>query len=338
VAVLSFSGLAFLVRILTQDYPFVKLRVFIHSVVLLMQISDRVLQTFLVLAEVQKFTVAAEKCNMTQSALSQLIARLEQRIGVRLFERGTRSVRLTPEGERLAISAKRITNELENALIDLQAIATLESGQVSIAVIPSLAAFWIPQILHKYREKFPRIRIHLHDVSSARCHDLVRKGLVDFSLSSQPGFPGEVDAELLFEEMLYIACPASHPLAKRKALGLADLRGLEVVHLLGTNRMLVRAGNDIRQTKQVLIDSGVVDSGLEVEHMSTLAGLVAAGLGACLMPEFSLPQFSSARIRTVKLKRDAMVRPIYFSKPKGAGLSLAASEFKKLVETQRDQA
>lgn len=303
-----------------------------------MSISDRVLQAFLVLAEVQKFTVAAERCHMTQSALSQLIARLEERVGVRLFERGTRSVRLTPEGERLVISARRITNELENALVDLQAIATLESGQVSMAVIPSLAAFWIPDVLQKYREKFPRIRIHLHDVSSARCHEMVRKGLVDFSLSSQPGLPGEVDAKLLFEETVYIACPASHPLAKRKTLGLTDLHGLEFVHLLGTNRMLVRAGNDIRQTKQVMIDAGVVDSGLEVEHMSTLAGLVAAGLGACLMPGFSLPQFSSPGIRTVKLKRDALVRPIYFSKPKGAALSLAATEFQKLVKGHRHQA
>lgn len=268
---------------------------------------------------------------MTQSALSQMIAKLEERVGVRLFERGTRSVRLTPEGDRLVVSAKRITAELATAISDLHAIATLETGIVSFAVLPSLAAFWIPEMLRQYRDKFPRIRIDMHDVSSARCHEMVRKGLVDFSLSSQPGVPGEVDAELLFEEPLYIACAASHPLAKKQGLTLSDLRGLEVLHLLGTNSMLVRAGKDVKQAKQVLIDAGVVDSGLEVEHMSTLAGLVAAGLGACLTPGLSLPQFSSEKVRCVGLRRDALVRPIYFSKPHGTSPSLAAIEFQKLL-------
>jgi len=68
----------------------VKLKLRIDSLIFLMTISNRVLQAFLVLAEVRKFTVAAERCHMSQSALSQLIARLEDRVGVRLFERGTR--------------------------------------------------------------------------------------------------------------------------------------------------------------------------------------------------------------------------------------------------------
>lgn len=296
-----------------------------------MQISDRVLQAFLMLAEVQKFTLAAERCHMTQSALSQLIGRLEERVGVLLFERGTRSVSLTPEGERLAVSARRITSELENALEDLRAVATLEQGQVSLAVLPSLAAFWIPQILRKYREKFPKIRLRLYDVSSARCHEMVRLGVVDLSLSSQPGVPGEVDAELLFEEPLYIACPAGHPMGLLKKIRPQALRGIRFIHMQGTSKMLVRTGTEIRPVKQVLTDAGIIDEGLEVEHMATQAGLVAAGFGVCLMPKFSLPQFRSPNIRTVLLDTDAIVRPVYLSKRKGASLSVAATEFQHFV-------
>lgn len=296
-----------------------------------MTISNRVLQAFLVLAEVRKFTVAAERCHMSQSALSQLIARLEDRVGVRLFERGTRSVSLTPEGERLVVSAKRITSELETALGDLRAIATLEQGHVSMAVVPSLAAYWIPQILRQYRQQFPKIRLHLHDASSARCHEMVRQGMVDFSLSSQPGVPGEVDAELLFEEALHIAFPPGHPLASRQTMGLQDLAGVEFIHLHGTNQMLVRTGADIRLAKQVLTEAGIVDVGLEVGNMATQAGLVAAGFGACLTPKSSLPHFESLGIHPVQLETADIVRPIYFSKPKGASLSVASTEFQHFV-------
>lgn len=296
-----------------------------------MSISNRVLEAFLVLAEVRKFTVAAERCHMTQSALSQLIARLEARVGVRLFERGTRSVSLTPEGERLVVSAKRITSELETALGDLRAIATLELGHVSLAVVPSLAAFWIPQILRQYRQQFPKIRLHLHDASSARCHEMVRQGMVDFSLSSQPGVPGEVDAELLFEEALYIAFPPGHPMGTRHTIGLQALRGVEFIHLQGTGQMLVRTGDEVRPAKQVLIEAGIVDVGLEVVHMATQAGLVAAGLGACLTPWSSRPQFDALGLPTVLMDTAAIVRPIYLSKPKGANLSLASTEFQHFL-------
>ena len=296
-----------------------------------MPISNRVLQAFLVLAEVRKFTVAAERCHMTQSALSQLIATLEGRVGVRLFERGTRSVSLTPEGERLAISARRITTELETALGDLRAIAQMEQGHVSMAIVPSLAAFWIPEILRAYRAQFPKIRLHLHDASSARCHEMVRLGQVDFSLSSQPGVPGEVEAELLFEEALYIAFPVGHPLGAQRTMALAELQGVEFIHLQGTGQMLVRTGAEVRPAKQVLMEAGIVDVGLEVVHMATQAGLVAAGLGACLTPQSSRPQFDVLGLPTVQMDPAAIVRPIYLSQPKRASLSVAATEFQNFL-------
>lgn len=290
-----------------------------------MQISDRALEAFLVLAEVRKFTLAAERCHMTQSAFSQLIARLEVRVGVRLFARGTRSVSLTPEGERLALSARRITAELDGALADLRAIASLEQGQVSVAVLPSLASWWLPRVLQAFRQAHPHIRLHLSDASSARCHDLARQGLVDFAVSSQPGIPGELRSEPLFDETLYIAFPAGHPLAVRAQIGLADLRGVDFIHLQGTQKMLMRTTRGVLAARQVIEDAGARDVGLEVEHLATQAGLVAAGLGACLTPACSLPLFGHAGIARVRLDPAEVVRPVYVSRRREAGLSVAAS-------------
>ncbi len=173
-----------------------------------MTISDKTLRAFIALAEVRQFTVAAERCHMTQSALSQLIARLEDEFGVRLFERGKRSVSLTAEGERLLGTARRVVKELDTAQSDLRAITALEVGHVCLGVVPSLAAYWLPGALRPFREQYQRIRISLFDASSLRCSELVREGLVDFAISSQPGLLQEIDSEVLFEEPVFVAYPS----------------------------------------------------------------------------------------------------------------------------------
>ena len=93
-----------------------------------MHISDHVLRCFLALVDEGQFTVAAEQCHLTQSALSQMISRLEERVGVLLFDRDSRSVTVTSEGRRLAETARRITSDLDRAIADLRDIATLQNG------------------------------------------------------------------------------------------------------------------------------------------------------------------------------------------------------------------
>jgi len=120
----------------------------------------------------------------------------------------------------LLLAPGGVTNELKSAKSDLKSLATLESGQVAMGVVPSLAAFWLPKILRIYRQQFPFVRIQLSDASSARCQELARRGLFDFALNSHPGEPEELESELLFEKALYIAFPASHPFGIRKKLTL----------------------------------------------------------------------------------------------------------------------
>lgn len=289
-----------------------------------MAISDRVLNAFITLAEVGQFTVAAAHCHMTQSALSQLIARLEDQLGVRLFERGGRKAYLTIEGERFLETARLVTRELDAAQRELRAYAALERGQVSLAAVPSLSAFWLPQVLQQFHAQYPQIRISLFDTSSERCAQLTQSGEVDISISSQPGSDSEIDAEVLFEEPMYLALPASAPRPRRRLLRVADLQGVRLIDLHGARKMLVHTRTGYRSAQEVLREAGTVPSGLEVEHVATQAGLVAAGMGACLVPACSLRQFDSPSTVTVQFARDEMIRPIYLCKRKGQGLSGAA--------------
>jgi LysR family carnitine catabolism transcriptional activator len=294
-----------------------------------MHISDHVLKSFLVLAETGQFTVAAELCHMTQSALSQMISKLEERVGVLLFNRDTRSVTLTPEGRRLAETARRVTSELEQVLTDLHDVATLQTGYVALAVVPSLAVMWLPKVLGAYRSLHPRVQIQLHDVSSVRCLELVRQGIVDFALNSQPGTPHEVEAELLFEEALYVVCPPDHPLATASLITPRMLQRVKFLHLQGTGNMLVRTGKSLRPARQVFQEAGIEDTGFDVNNLATLAGLVAAGLGVCLSPETSLPHFSLLPTVAVQISPKMMTRPIYFIHRRNRELSPAAQKMRE---------
>jgi len=296
-----------------------------------MHLSDHVLRSFLALAESGQFTVAAEQCHMTQSALSQMISKLEDRVGVRLFNRDPRSVTLTAEGRRLVDTAKRVTAELDQVLRDLRDVATLQTGYVALAVVPSLAVSWLPQILGLFRQRHPGVRLQLYDLSSPRCLELVRQGAVDFALNSQPGTPHEMDAELLFEEPLYVVCPPGHPLAGEALVTPRMMQGVKFLHLQGTGNMLVRSGKSLKGSRQVFQDAGTVDTGFEVNSLATLAGLVSAGLGVCLSPETALPQFSLLPTVAVRISPKMMVRPIYFVRRRNHTLSPAAAQMRELL-------
>lgn len=296
-----------------------------------MHISDHVLRCFLALADTSHFTSAAERCHLTQSALSQLISRLEERVGVSLFNRDSRSVSLTPEGQRFAESTRRVVKELDLALNDLLDIATLQAGYVSLAAVPSLSVMWLPKVLRHFHSEHPAIRLQLHDESSIDCHELVRQGTVDFALNSQPSSLNEMRAEILFEEALYLVCPVEHPISKLKVASAKDLAGIRFLHLKGTEKLIVCTSEGQRAARNVLHEAGVVDTGFEVNNMVTLAGLTAAGLGVCLAPETSLPLFSLLPTIAVKISPRLMKRQIFLVHQKGRVLSHAAQKMREFL-------
>jgi DNA-binding transcriptional LysR family regulator len=296
-----------------------------------MHISDHALRCFLALADTGQFTSAAERCHLTQSALSQLISRLEERVGVPLFNRDSRSVSLTNEGRRLAESAQRIVHELDAAITDLKDISTLQTGSVSMAAVPSLSVMWLPKVLRKFQASHPGIRLHLHDESSVRCLELVRQGVVDFALNSQPGTPHEMNAEMLFEESLYVVCALDHPLGKRKLLSAGDLEGVGFLHLKGTDKMIVQTSKGRQAARNVFQQAGVVDTGFEVNNLATMAGLVSSGLGVCLAPETSLPLFELLPTQAVRISPRMMRRQIFLVHQKAQALSHAARGMRDML-------
>lgn len=290
-----------------------------------LNISTRSLHAFLALQECRHFTHAAERCCMSQSAFSVMIQKLEESVGARLFERDTRNVTLTPEGELFAEVARALVGDIEAAFADMSDYVARRKGRVAIAALPSLAAHGLPAVIAEYKQAYPGITVQLFDALSDQCLAMLRQGKVDIALTA-PG-PGltEFDTQTLCSDPFYLVCRQDHPLARKRRILPADLGGCELIHLARST--------SVRQHVELLLRGiAVNDSGLEVEHLATVAGLIEAGLGVSIVPELTLFQFRKMNLVSIPMQAGDVVRPILIVKKKERALSIAAQGMSELIE------
>jgi DNA-binding transcriptional LysR family regulator len=288
-------------------------------------VSPRLLQAFLALQECRHFTRAAERCHVSQSAFSAMIRRLEQAVGAPLFDRDTRNVTLTPEGELFVDVARQLSADIDAAFSDMRDYVARRKGRVAIAALPSLAAEWLPPVIAEYRRRHPGITVALHDTLADECLHLLRQGKADIALTAPGPDLGEFETQTLYSDRFFVVCRRDHPLARRRRVRLAALAGCEMIHMARTT--------SVRQhLEAVLQNAGTRDTGLEVAHLATAAGLIASGLGISLVPELALWHFRHRGLVTIPVDERALVRPLLIVRRKGRRLSVAAQGMLELIE------
>jgi LysR family carnitine catabolism transcriptional activator len=255
---------------------------------------------------------------------------LEEQTGVKLFDRDTRRVSLTPEGRLLIPIARTVANDIQAMYDELLDHAEQRTGKVSIAALPSLSADWLPKILADFRQLYPGIKLQLHDTVAEPNLELIRKGAVDFSINAVPFGSEEFDAEFLFNEPYYFICRADHAFAERKSILLKDLRGCRYIHTL-------RTGSLWRWIEPHVQDIEFNDTGLEVQQLSTLAGLIANGMGESLVPGFGLFQFHRLGLKAVLVRDRELLRPLFMVKRRGQTLSVAARSLLAMIAANPPQ-
>lgn len=291
----------------------------------MLDISTRVLRAMIALDELRHFSLAAERCHVTQSALSQMISKLERDVNLRLVDRDRRRVILTSEGERFVATARRVMMELDEISVDLRDRASLRKGRVVVTAQPSLAAHWLPPIIAAYQARYPGVQVGLYDAPPDKALEQVRQRQADLALTARgPGLTG-LQHRLLFHDRFAVVCARSHALAKKRSLALADLAGQRFIRL-------IRTGSIAQHLDQALREVRVVDTGLEVEQVATLAGLVANDLGVSVVPIAGLPYFDRTKVAAIRLADADLSRPIYLVWPAAAQLSAAAQSFVDMLK------
>lgn len=294
-----------------------------------MNLSTRQLKAFLTLAEECNFTRAAQRSHLTQPAFSSLIQSLEGALGVRLFDRSTRRVELTPEGRHFMRSAPRLVNDLESLVGEMREFKSKRRGKVAVAALPSLAAGWLPRIYASFVGTYPGVELSLHDALLEPCLLKVKEGEVDMALAAKGGEMSGLLAEPLCEDRFYLICRRDHPLARRRAIRLPMLEGEGVIHL--------GRGSSIRQSLIAQPGLEKLRTALEVDHLATVTGLVLAGLGVSLVPGMTLFHFVHPDLRILPLAADSDIRrQLYLVTRANRNLSQAATAFYELLVKERE--
>lgn len=248
-----------------------------------MSLELRHLRYFEAVARLSHVTRAAAELHIAQPALSKQISQLELELGVVLFDRVGRSVRLTEAGEALLPHARAVIAQVEAARAEMAERIGLQHGRVSIGTPPSVGTKLLPQALSHFHRQYPGIELRLHEAGIQTLLDLLEAGLADVIIAALPIDDPSLTVVPLFTEDLVIVAAQSHLLlAKRKEVAMRELRNES--WLLSPENYELReatllASRHAHFTPQVVLDGG---------EMDTLLRLVAAGLGIALVPSLAL--------------------------------------------------
>ena len=290
-------------------------------------VSTRQLEAFVNVAEQRSFTRAARLSHLSQPAFSALIRSLESAVGTRLFDRTTRSVELTAEGHVFIDSARRLLLDAERALKDMHEHAARRRGRVSVAVLPSLAAGWLPAVLAQFHTRYPGIELDVADVLSDACIQRVRAGTADFALASTRADSAELRAEPFCTDDFHVVCRRDHPLATKRRVKLLDLAPYPIVQLARSS--------SVRQYLEAAIYPTRLQTVLELDQLSSVAGMVRAGLGLSVVPTLTLFHFDSPELATKPLDAPGLQRQIFVVQRRDRPLSTAARALYEEVVASR---
>ena len=250
-------------------------------------LDTRRLKLFCVVAETGSITAAASRVHLTQPAISQQIALLEREIGAPLIERLPRGIRLTEPGKLLAERGRAILRELAGLEEQVRASAT-ELAQIRLGVFSTAGANLVPRLVQAYRLEYPQTRLILHASQPEALEAELNEGLIDVGLSWDYDFLPRSFANLhrqhLLDDPMLLLAPKSHALANSVTpLRLADLAGETWV--VRTHR----APPYDSAFETLCRDCGFEpDISFRTDDYQSSQGLVAAGVGLCLVPRLAL--------------------------------------------------
>ncbi len=290
-----------------------------------MDVDLRHLRAFIAVARHGSFTRAAKTVHISQPTFTVQIRRLETSLGVRLVDRNTRSVQLTPIGRELAPVLERILRDLDSALLNTRALSSRASGFVAIAALPSLSATVLPGIISAFRHENPGIAIHLRDAVGIKVSGMVRTGEVDFGFGSLPVSEPDVEFTPLFNDRMSAIFPRHSPFGAKRSLSLKDLTASPLI-LMGRDSS-VRAVVD-----RALAAIGHLDPpAYEASYISTALGMVEAGLGITILPASVLRMDRGHGLMSRPIQNPKIDREVGLIQLRGRSLSPAAGAFLRVL-------
>ena len=264
------------------------------------------LKYIVAVAREKHFGHAAEACFVAQPTLSVAIKKLEDELGVTIFERGGSEISMTPLGVQIVAQAERVLEQTAAIREIAKQNKDPLTGQLRLGVIYTVAPYLLPQLVRSMIERVPQMPLVLQENFTAKLVEMLRQGELDAAIMAQP-FPQQgLLVQPLYDEPFVVAMPASHPWSDRKRINAADLK----------NQTMLLLGNGHSFRDQVLevcpemarfstTGDGIART-FEGSSLETIRHMVASGIGITVLPKASVPDMQA---------HDGLLRYVPFEEP-----------------------
>jgi LysR family transcriptional regulator for metE and metH len=268
-----------------------------------MNLEVRHLKLVATVAEEGSVTRASNRLHLTQSALSHQLRDVEEKLGVTLFERTARRMLLTPAGERLLESARRVLEELENAEKALQNQSNQRQGLLRITTECYTCYHWLPSLMRAFQRKSPRVEVRIVADATRRAIEALLEGELDLAIVSDPVKNRKVVLEPLFDDELFLVTALDHPLSRRSYVNAEDLADEHLILYTDDKR-------ELTIYQHVLIPAGVSPRQLSsVQLTEAIVEMVKAGMGVSAIAGWAIaPYVKSKQVKAVRLTRNGVRR------------------------------
>jgi DNA-binding transcriptional LysR family regulator len=285
------------------------------------EVDSKALMAVIAVAQYRSFIAAAASLELSQPAMTRLIKRVENELGVRLFVRTTRQVTVTEAGMEFAALAQRMLNDLKIGVAHLRSMSDEVKGQVVVSSVFSLADAILPSLTADFGKQFPGIELHLREGLQAAVREEVRSGLADFGIGYIGDAAETFATEVLCTDGFYVVMPRNHRLAGRRSVALPAVGTVPLVSFPPESL-----------TRQV-VDQAAMGVGVTLKYvmttnrLSTLQCLVRNRVGLAIVPQRERPAEDDSTLASCRLIGRGLVRKIGTIRLQERELSPAAERF-----------
>ena len=279
------------------------------------------------IADTGNFSRAAERCQVAQPSLSQQVLKLEEELGVKLFDRLGRSIRLTEAGRAFIPRARVILEQMEAARSSAADKNADLRGSVAVGVIPTVAPYLMPNYTADFAKRYPDAKIRIVEETTSVLVEGLRDLSIDVAILALPLRHKDLELFPIRTEPLFAVLRKDHPRASAKSLALKDLRGESFVMLRDGHcfrDLSIDTCARARITPHIAFESG---------QFSSVLGMVAAGIGVSLIPEMAIDH--NVGCRYVRLSDTQATRTIVAAVLHGRSFNRVQQAFLSGIRAKR---
>lgn len=268
------------------------------------------LRYIVAVAREKHFGRAAEACFVSQPTLSVAIKKLEEELDVKIFERGTSEVSVTPLGQEIVRQAQQVIEQAASIKEIAKRGKDPVAGPLRLGIIYTIGPYLLPDLVKQAIDRVPQMPLILQENFTAKLLEMLRTGELDAAIMAEPFPDTGLAVAPLYDEPFMAAVPKNHPLAKRKSLSAEELKN-ETMLLLGTGHCFRDHVLEVcPEYARFSSDAEGIRKSFEGSSLETIKYMVASGMGVTVVPQLSVPKDPQPHVKYIRFAAPVPTRRV----------------------------